>query len=107
MRAAIALAAALAVLTVLLPSAAQAKNCGRKALGEGSGTSSAKVVTRNLSCKRGTRILDRWYAKADTVCAGGACPVIRISGYRCTQSKSRPTARCVNGKRVARAEFGL
>ena len=61
MRAAVALAAALAVLTLLLPSAAQAKNCGRKALGEGSGT----------------------------------------------QSKTTPTARCVKGKRVARAEFGL
>jgi hypothetical protein len=106
MRLARLVGAALLALS-LLPSAAQAKNCGRKALGEGSGTSSAKVVTRNLSCKRGTRILDRWYAKADTVCSGGACPVIRISGYRCTQSRSKPTARCVKGKRVARAEFGL
>ena len=96
-----------ALAVALLPSAAQAKSCGRKALGEGSGTSSARVITRNLSCKRGTRILDRWYAKADNVCAGGACPVIRISGYRCTQSKTKPRARCVKGKRVARAEFGL
>ena len=98
-----------AVLLVagLLPTAAQAKNCGRKALGEGSGTSSARVITRNLSCKRGTSILDRWYAKADTVCAGGACPVIRISGFRCTESKTKPRARCVRGRRVARAEFGV
>jgi hypothetical protein len=106
MRVALVVGLAFAALA-LLPGAAQAKNCGRKALGEGSGTSSARVITRNLSCKRGTSILDRWYAKADTVCAGGACPVIRISGYRCTQSKTKPRARCVKGKRVARAEFGL
>ncbi len=75
----------------LLPSAAQAKNCGRQPLGEGSGTSAGTVITRNLSCKRGISILDRWYERADKVCNRG----------------SRPTARCVRGRRVARAEFGL
>ena len=106
MRLTLAVAAAILALT-LVPSAAQAKHCGRQPLGEGSGTSSATVITRNLPCKRGITILDRWYARADEVCSGGRCPVIRVSGFRCTQSRTKPTARCVKGRRVARAEFGL
>jgi hypothetical protein len=106
MRLALAVAAALLALT-LLPGAAQAKDCGRQPLGEGSGTSAATVITRNLNCTRGIAILDRWYERADKVCNRGICPVIRVSGFRCVQSRTKPRARCVRGRRVARAEFGL
>jgi len=106
MRAALALGAALAALA-LLPGAAQAKNCGRVPLGEGSGTTAGTVITRNLSCTLGISILDRYSERADKLCNRGICPVIRVKGYRCVQSRTRPTARCVKGRRVARAEYGL
>ena len=106
MRAALAVGLALAALA-LLPGAAEAKNCGRVPLGEGSGTSAGTVITNHLSCKRGISILDRWFARADKVCNRGICPVIRVSGFRCVQYRTKPRARCVRGKRVARAEFGL
>jgi len=106
MRAALAVCGAL-VLLALLPGAAEAKNCGRVPLGEGSGTSAGTVITRNLSCKRGISILDRHFERADKLCNRGICPVIRVSGYRCVQYRIKPRVRCVRGKRVARAEFGL
>ena len=106
MRVALAVVVALGALA-LLPGAAEAKNCGRQPLGEGSGTSAGTVITRNLSCKRGISILDRHFERADKLCNRGICPVIRVSGYRCVQYRSKPRVRCVKGKRVARAEFGL
>jgi hypothetical protein len=104
MRTALAVGLALAALA-LLPGAAEAKNCGRVPLGEG--TSAGTVITRNLSCQRGISILDRHFERADKLCNRGICPVIRVSGYRCVQYRSKPRVRCVKGKRVARAEFGL
>ena len=95
------------VALALLPGSADAKNCGRVPLGEGSGTSAGTVITRNLSCKRGISILDRHFERADKLCNRGICPVIYVSGYRCVQYRSKPRVRCVKGKRVARAEFGL
>ena len=106
MRAALAVGVAVVALA-LLPGAAEAKNCGRVPLGEGSGTSAGTVITRNLSCKRGISILDRHFERADKLCNRGICPDIRVSGYRCVQYRSKPRVRCVKGKRVARAEFGL
>jgi hypothetical protein len=107
MRAALLAVALAALALALLPGAAQAKNCGRQPLGEGSGTSAATIITRNLSCRRGISILDRHFERADKVCNRGICPVIRVSGYRCVQYRTKPRVRCVKGKRVARAEFGL
>ena len=106
MRIALAIGAALIALA-LLPAAAQAKNCGRVPLGEGSATTAGTVITRNLSCQLGISILDRWAVRADKVCNRGICPVLRVKGYRCTQSRTKPTGRCVKGRRVARVEFGL
>jgi len=106
MRAALAVVVALGALA-LLPGAAQAKNCGRQPLGEGSGTSAGTVITRNLSCKRGISILDRHFERADKLCNRGICPVIRVSGYRCVSYRTKARVRCVKGKRVARAEFSL
>ena len=74
MRAALALGAALAALA-LLPGAAQAKNCGRVPLGEGSGTTAGTVITRNLSCTLGISILDRWRAQADRSAPAAAARV--------------------------------
>ena len=107
MRAALLAVALAAGALALLPGAAEAKNCGRQPLGEGSGTSAGTVITRNLSCKRGTSILDRHFERADKICSGGYCPVMRVSGYRCVTYRLKARVRCVKGKRVARAEFGL
>jgi hypothetical protein len=107
MRAALLAVALAAGALALLPGAAEAKHCGRQPLGEGSGTSAAAIITRNLSCARGISILDRHFERADKLCSRGVCPVIRVSGYRCVQYRTKPRVRCVRGKRGARAEFGL
>jgi hypothetical protein len=98
-------ASAAALSLALLAPAAQAKSCGRHAQGSGSGTSAARVVTRNLSCERGVSILDRWFERADSRCSGGRCPVIRVDRFRCTYSSDKMTTRCVRGRRVARAVY--
>ena len=106
MRFALAIGAALIALA-LLPGAAHAKNCGRQPLGEGSTTTAGTVITRNLSCTLGISILDRFSERAEKVCNRGICPVLHVKGYRCVNYRTKPTARCAKGRRVARAEFGL
>jgi hypothetical protein len=90
----------------LLPGSASAARCGRHPVGSGSQTSAATISTSRISCKRGTRLINRWFNKASSRCSGGYCPTIRVDGYRCRNPNQGLIVRCKKGRRVAKGYFG-
>jgi hypothetical protein len=107
MRLALAVGAAL-LLAGLLPSGASAAACGRHEAGSGPDQSIARISTSRVSCKRGIKIVDRWYTRASPRCSGGKCPTLKVDGFKCRYRYRGgvPTVRCADGRRVVKGRFG-